>query len=98
MRQVWPRAVGRTVGVSEVGIVRAWLLLCSIGSYRQTAVLTATSCVDGVCVCVCWEQGQGDLFGCYCADLVVLNHSDRLGKMRNGRFRMNVEGGNARTG
>ena len=86
------------MGVREVRIVRAWLLLCSVGSYRQTAVLTATSCVDGVCVCVCWEQGQGHLFGCCCADLVVLNHNDYLGKMRNGRFRINVEGDGARTG
>ena len=51
-----------------------------------------------VCVCVCWEQGQGHLFGCCSADLVVLNHNDYLGKMRNGRFRINVEGDGARTG
>ena len=50
------------MGVSEVGAVRVWLLLCRVGSYKETAVLTGTWCV---CVCVCWEQGQGDLFGCY---------------------------------
>ena len=89
------------MGVGEVGIARVWLLLCRVGSYRQPAVLTATWCVDGVCMCVCvcvLGAGAGDLFGCYCADLVVLNHSDRLGKMRSGRFRINVEGDSARTG
>ena len=85
------------MGVSEVGAVRVWLLLCRVGSYKETAVLTGTWCVC-VCVCVCWEQGQGDLFGCYCADLVVLNHSDCLGVMRSGQFWINVESDSASTG
>ena len=40
------------MGVSEVGAVRVWLLLCRVGSYKETAVLTGTWCVC-VCVCVC---------------------------------------------
>ena len=66
---MWPRAVRRIVGVGEVGIARVWLLLCRVGSYRQPAVLTATWCVDGVCMCVCvcvGSRGRGPVWMLLC--------------------------------
>ena len=50
-----------------------------------------------VCVCVCvlgaGARGEhGALLGGYCSNLVVLDHSDSLEKMRSGQFWVNLQG------
>ena len=51
------------MGVSEVGAVRVWLLLCRVGSYKETAVLTGTWCV---CVCVLGAGARGPVWMLLC--------------------------------
>lgn len=78
--QGWPRATGKPAGVSEVGARKGLApiqerLLC--GHYLGVRARWGVGVGRG--------QAQ-DVPGGYCSNLVVLDHSGGLEKVRSGRF------------